>query len=134
MTKKNFGEREFLVFPQYLVKTLIWRKYVDFSDRSRLTHCTVHTVEITEIYSHWKNISSNHLFSNFFSKTVTFTKFLPKKRESEFPYTLCTVFRKNSVKTNFLLQLNHFDDFFFLLHYSGFTKNFPSFCIKKYHF
>ena len=40
----------------------------------------------------WKNqkftltnkISSNQLLSNFFSKTVTFTKFLPKMRESEF--------------------------------------------------
>ena len=27
--------------------------------------------------------SSNRLFSNFFSKTVTFTKFLPKMRENE---------------------------------------------------
>ena len=43
-----------------------------------------HTVEITE-NSHWKIFSSNHLFSNFFSKTVTLTKFLPKMRESEFP-------------------------------------------------
>ena len=32
-----------------------------------------------------KKNSSNQLFSNFFSKTVTFTKFLPKMRESEFP-------------------------------------------------
>ena len=32
------------------------------------------------------NISSNHLFSNLFSKTVTFTKFLPKMREREFPW------------------------------------------------
>ena len=32
-----------------------------------------------------KKISSNQLFSNFFSKTVTFTKFLPKMHESKFP-------------------------------------------------
>ena len=32
-----------------------------------------------------KNISSNQLFSNFFSKNGAFTKFLPKKRESKFP-------------------------------------------------
>ena len=32
------------------------------------------------------NISSNHFFSNFFSKTVGFTKFLPKKCESIFLY------------------------------------------------
>ena len=44
-----------------------------------------HSVVISEIYSHCKNISSNHLFSNFFSKHVTLTKFLPKMRESKFP-------------------------------------------------
>ena len=32
-----------------------------------------------------KNISSNQLFSNFLSKNVAFTKFLPKIREREFP-------------------------------------------------
>ena len=32
-----------------------------------------------------KKNSSNHLFSNFFSKDFTFTKFLPKKSESKFP-------------------------------------------------
>ena len=32
-----------------------------------------------------KNISSNQLFSTLFSKTVNFTKFLPKIREREFP-------------------------------------------------
>ena len=31
-----------------------------------------------------KNVSSNQLFSDFFSKFVVFTKFLPKKRESKF--------------------------------------------------
>ena len=33
------------------------------------------------IYSHWKNISSNHLFS----KNVAFMKFLPKLCEKKFP-------------------------------------------------
>ena len=32
-----------------------------------------------------KKNSSNQLFSNFFSKNVNFTKFLPKKGESKFP-------------------------------------------------
>ena len=41
--------------------------------------------EKREIYSHRKNISSNQLFSDFISKCVAFTKFLPKKRESKFP-------------------------------------------------
>ena len=46
---------------------------------------SMHSVEKREILSpHRKNISSNQLFSNFFSKTVTFTEFLPKMREREF--------------------------------------------------
>ena len=53
----NFGEREFLVFP-------------------------LHSVEKWKIWSHWKNISSNQLFSDLFiSRTVAFTKFLLKKCE-----------------------------------------------------
>ena len=36
------------------------------------------SVEKWEIYSHRKNISSNQLFSNFFSKNVAFTNFLSK--------------------------------------------------------
>ena len=44
-----------------------------------------HSVKKREIYSHQKNISSNQLFSDFFSKNVGFTKFLPEKCESKFP-------------------------------------------------
>ena len=40
-----------------------------------------HSVEKREILSHWKKISSNRLFSNFFSKSIAFTKFLRKKCE-----------------------------------------------------
>ena len=43
-----------------------------------------HTAEITEIYCQRKKNSSNQLFSNFFSKTIAFTKFLRKKCEREF--------------------------------------------------
>ena len=39
-----------------------------------------HSVEKREILSRQRNISSNQLFS----KTVTFTKFLPKMRERDF--------------------------------------------------
>ena len=42
---------------------------------------TLYSVEKREILSHLRNISSNQLFSNLFSKTVTFMKFLPKLRE-----------------------------------------------------
>ena len=45
---------------------------------------TVHSVEKREILCHWKEISSKQLFSNFFSKTIVFTKFLRKKCEIEF--------------------------------------------------
>ena len=45
-----------------------------------------HTVKIAYINSlSPKKISSNQLFSDFFSKSVTFTKFLPKMSESKFP-------------------------------------------------
>ena len=42
-----------------------------------------HSVSVGKwkIYCHWKKISSNQLFSNFFSKHVIFTKFLPKMCE-----------------------------------------------------
>ena len=54
-----------------------------------------------------KNISSNHFFSNFFSKTVAFTNFLPKMRESKFlklPHSvLLHFFDKNFVKAEVLL-------------------------------
>ena len=43
---------------------------------------TLHSVEKREIYSHRKNISSNQLFRDFFSKCVAFTKFLPYRSES----------------------------------------------------
>ena len=80
LTNKIFRQFSYLVIS--LVKTLLSRNFcqkcVRLNRSSFHTVHTVHTVEITEIYSHWKNISSNCLFSNFFSKNVTFTKFLPK--------------------------------------------------------
>ena len=54
-----------------LKKVLIFRKF----NFAFITQCG------KTIISHLKNISSNQLFSNLFSKTVTFTKFLPKMRE-----------------------------------------------------
>ena len=44
-----------------------------------------------EKFSLTEKISSNQLFSDFFSKTITFTKFLRKKYEREFlqfPHTV----------------------------------------------
>ena len=41
--------------------------------------------------THREKSPSNQLFSNFFSKTVTFTKFLLKEFESKFPEFLHTV-------------------------------------------
>ena len=86
LTEKIFRQITYLVIS--LVKLLLSRNFCQKCVRENSRNChTVkhHTVEITEIYSHLEKISSNQLFSNFFSKTVTFTKFLPKKREREFP-------------------------------------------------
>ena len=53
---------------------------------------TVHSVEKWKIYSHQIKISSNQLFSTFFSKTITLTKYLPKKWEwISVISTLCSV-------------------------------------------
>ena len=57
-------------------KKIWWERISRFS--------SMRSVEKREILSHWKKISSNHLFSNFFSKTIAFTKFLRKKCEREF--------------------------------------------------
>ena len=52
--------------------------------------------------THQRNISSNQLFSNLFSKTVTFTKFLLKMREREFPqFPHCAVLLWNNIKFTF---------------------------------
>jgi len=40
---------------------------------------------VETLYSHPKFFSSNQLFSNFISKNVVLTKFLPKKSENKFP-------------------------------------------------
>ena len=47
-----------------------------YKDTSNAMICNV---ENQEILSHRKNISGNQLVSKFFSKTVTFTKFVQKK-------------------------------------------------------
>ena len=57
-----------------------------------------HSVEKREILSHQKCTSSNQLFSNLFSKTVSFTKFLSKMREREFPqFPQCAGITRNSL-------------------------------------
>lgn len=44
-----------------------------------------------------RNISSNQLYSNLFSRTATFPKFLPKLSEREFPkFPHCV--RKSKIK------------------------------------
>ena len=63
------------------VETLIWRNFCE--KIVAVKFCNFHSVSVVKwkIYSHWKNISSNHLFSNH----VAFTKSLPKIRESKYP-------------------------------------------------
>ena len=98
-------------------------------------HCMNWFHEITSFYSHDSEIKlreiqftiflSNQLFSSFFSKTVTFTKFLPKKWESTFPlFPHCvhvafssTVWKfRKFTHTHFLLKKflkSWFDEIFF---------------------
>ena len=108
-------------FTEIFVKTVKITAYCRKTRNSLL----LQTVEIKEIYSHWKNISSNHLFSNLFSKTVTFTKYLPKLSESEFPtvwklreFSL-TLFRLTSSKNltffSFKLMLISRNFFYFIV-------------------
>ena len=53
-------------------------------------------------YFYRKNISSNHLFSKFFSKYVAFTKFLPKMcGRGNFRNLLSPIFSKKFVKATF---------------------------------
>ena len=89
MTKYFFSERKFLVFPFFssnqFSKKLIWRNFCEKTVAIKFWDFqNVHTVEKQKNFSHRKNISSNHLFSNFFSKYVGFTKFFPKYSESKF--------------------------------------------------
>ena len=44
-----------------------------------------HSVEKREILSHQKTFRQITSFSNLFSKTITYTKYLPKMSEREFP-------------------------------------------------
>ena len=61
-----------------LVKTLLSRNFCQKRVRVKFRNfhtVRVHIVEKQEVPSHWRNISSNQLFSNLFGKTVTLTKF-----------------------------------------------------------
>ena len=73
-----------------LVKPLLSRNFCQKCVRlNRSNFHTVHSVEKREILSHWKKISSNQLFSNFFLKNVIFMKFLTKMCETtsqQFPH------------------------------------------------
>ena len=71
--------------------TVLWKRWfhkIIFLMNFSVFHnnCTWCTVRENENLLSLKKISSNQLFGDFFSKTVTFTKYLPKMRESKFPY------------------------------------------------
>ena len=63
-------------------RTLL-QKFREISWRDKILQC--HSVEKRQIVCHQKIFRQiNSLDSNLFSKTVAFTKFLPKLREREF--------------------------------------------------
>ena len=64
---------------------IYWFSWSKFDLTEKSSCLTVHIVEKWKIWCHWKSISSNQLFSDLFSKTVAFTKFLPKKCETKIP-------------------------------------------------
>ena len=81
------------------LKRPFWRNFHKIFVRLKWTH--VHSVEKLEILSHQSFFSWNQLFSNFFSKYVTFTKFFYKKCEREFlVFPHCVTSCKNSVKSS----------------------------------
>ena len=69
------------------INSLVKRYFHEFfCQRSKYEVCTTVCVWKIQIFTLTKkNISSNQLVSNLFSKIVTFAKFLPKMREREFP-------------------------------------------------
>ena len=78
----------------------IFRKNSVKAKQLVLNHSALHIVVKRKNYSK-KNNSSNHLFSNFFSKNVSFTNFLPKTcgtKSQQFP-------TKNVVFTKFLPKM-----------------------------
>ena len=82
-----------------------------------------------KIYSHQKNISSNQLFSKFFSKNVAFTKFVPKKCESKFsflPHCTATLWSLR----NFCITWELFREINFIINYL-LKKLFSRKCFKK---
>ena len=108
---KNFVKVTVLL--KKLLKSWFHENFFQWERISRFS--TLCSVEKWKIYSHWNFFPSNQLFSDLFSKCVAFTKFLPKKRESNFTwFRHCAVlklrnflsrfFGKNSVKARHLLN------------------------------
>ena len=86
--------RESNVFIKEYIKELISRNI--FTLRGNFLFCktlwsflklwpSYHNVEKREIHSHWKNISWNQIFRNFFGKHIAFTQVWSKKCDSKFP-------------------------------------------------
>ena len=79
----------------------------------------------TEILSHRKKLSSNQLFSDFYSKTIAFTKSLRKECEREFLQFPHCVRKTKKVSQKKFRQIN-FSNFF--IKNVPFTKFLP--CVK----
>ena len=72
-----------------------------------------------------KDTLSNQLFSDFFSKDVTFTKFLPKKWEQEFPqFPHCVHQIHTLISSRFFCDFKIFREIVFTI-VGGSTRKFP---------
>ena len=98
--------------------------------------------EITQIdftlnLTHWKNISSNQLFSNFFRKCVDLTEFLRKTVAVKFR-NFHTVVRRSKFKANleFIYQISVKSTYFYTqLHFHEILTNseFSKLCFYSVH-
>ena len=109
LSQKRKKNRQINSLVTYLVKPLLSRNFCQkcVRETSRNFHNVLwqcHSVEKWGILSHRKNISWNQLFSNLFSKTVAFTKFLSKKCERNLKISTLWVWKKRTFMLNLFSQ------------------------------
>ena len=84
---RSFFHGNFSINPWIMVHDtrILWYPQCTVTHCGKMKKYSQHTVEEWKIHSYQNLFPSNQLFSNLLSKYVGFTKFLSKKRESNFP-------------------------------------------------